>query len=219
MAINRRRLFHVFKYAVYALLSLNILLFLQENLLAAERQFPGGVPMTDIIDTFAETIDTAAWVVLLLMFELETTVSERHQPTLRHTRNLKGVRILCYSLIVYAFYGYLVRAIASAAAPDTARLLAWLDVINAATWLVVVLILEMDVRLQARSRFKNLSSLISNASKAVLYVVLLLAAIYWGIRGDFVDFWDAFLWLLAFVAIELNVFGWRQATREKATVR
>jgi len=217
LAINRRQLFHVFKYAVYALLSLNILLFLQENLLAAERQFPGGVPMTDIIDTFAETIDTAAWVVLLLMFELETTVFERHQPTLRHTRSLQGVRILCYSLIVYAFYGYLVRAIASAAAPDAVRLLAWLDVINAATWLAVVLILEMDVRLQERGRFKNLSSLISNASKAVLYIVLLLAAIYWGIRGDFVDFWDAFLWLLAFVAIELNVFGWRQATRGKTT--
>ena len=24
------------------------------------------------------------------------------------------------------------------------------------------------------------------------------------------DFWDAFLWLVAFVFIELNVFEWRQ---------
>ena len=39
---------------------------------------------------------------------------------------------------------------------------------------------------------------------------LLLAAIYWGFKGDFVDFWDAFLWLVAFVFIELNIFEWRR---------
>lgn len=45
------------------------------------------------------------------------------------------------------------------------------------------------------------------ARKQVRFVfALLLAAIYWGIKGDFVDFWDAFLWLVAFIFIELNVF-------------
>jgi hypothetical protein len=39
---------------------------------------------------------------------------------------------------------------------------------------------------------------------------LFLAAVYWGFKGDFVDFWDAFLWLVAFVFIEMNVFNWRQ---------
>jgi hypothetical protein len=34
-------------------------------------------------------------------------------------------------------------------------------------------------------------------------------AIYWGFDGDFVDFWDAFLWLVAFFFIELNVVEWR----------
>ena len=46
---------------------------------------------------------------------------------------------------------------------------------------------------------------------------MLLAAIYWGFRGDFVDFWDAFLWLVAFVFIELNVFEWRQEDKAEAT--
>jgi hypothetical protein len=56
---------------------------------------------------------------------------------------------------------------------------------------------------------------VSNASKFALYSLLLLAAIYWGVKGDFVDFWDAFLWLVAFVFIELNVFEWRQESLEK----
>ena len=57
---------------------------------------------------------------------------------------------------------------------------------------------------------------------AVLYSILFLAAVYWGVKGDFVDFWDAFLWLVAFVFIEMNVFEWRaedkaaQAARQPA---
>jgi hypothetical protein len=54
----------------------------------------------------------------------------------------------------------------------------------------------------------------SNAFKVVLYSSLFIAAIYWGVKGDFIDFWDALLWLIAFVFIELNVFEWRQEAKE-----
>ena len=99
------------------------------------------------------------------------------------------------------------------------RNLAWVDVINAAVWLFVVLILEVDVQLQERNRFEGLALKLSNAFKIVLYSALLLAAIYWGARGDFVDFWDAMLWLIAFVLIELNVFEWRQESLEQAATQ
>jgi hypothetical protein len=49
--------------------------------------------------------------------------------------------------------------------------------------------------------------------KVFLYLLLLLAAIYWGVNGDFLDFWDAFLWLVAFFFIELNVVEWRHEVR------
>ncbi len=45
--------------------------------------------------------------------------------------------------------------------------------------------------------------------KVVLYSTLLAAAIYWGYAGSLLDFWDAFLWLFAFVFIELNLFDWQ----------
>ncbi|MDH4055455.1 MAG: hypothetical protein OEV58_08765, partial [Gammaproteobacteria bacterium] len=94
------------------------------------------------------------------------------------------------------------------------RVLAWVDVINAAVWLLVVVVLEIDVRLQEHDRLKGTALRISNAAKFVLYGMLLLAAIYWGIKGDFIDFWDAFLWLVAFAFIELNVFEWLHETNE-----
>ncbi len=273
MSVNSNRLFQLFKYAVYALLAFNVYVFWSEEVLAATVQFPNGVRLPDLIDAYAATIDTAAWVVLLLMFELETYVLEDHHYNRTVTWTLHSVRVLCYTFIVYAFYGYVVNlafifqathlgsvsdlcslvgdgwsyavdldeytqltaancatfseasrflrfdevlAVVDANGLKAIRNLAWVDVINAAVWLLVVLILEFDVWMQEHNRLEGPALRVSNAIKVVLYGTLLFAAIYWGINGDFVDFWDAFLWLVAFVFIELNVFEWRQEVNESA---
>jgi len=46
----------------------------------------------------------------------------------------------------------------------------------------------------------------------MLYFILFAAAVYWGFEGDFLDFWDAILWLFAFFVIERNVVSWREET-------
>ncbi|MGB5626796.1 MAG: hypothetical protein WBM61_13745 [Woeseiaceae bacterium] len=275
MTINSSALFQFFKYVVYVLLGMNIYWFFDEESTAAVLQFSNGVGAADLIEAFSATIDTAAWVVLLLMFELETYVLEDRQFTRPVTWSLHGLRALCYLFIVYAFYGYIqnmtflyettalagvtdlcallpdqwswavtldeyaeITAANCATFSDTSafyqfkdmaavvdaeglrdiRYLAWVDVINAAVWLLVVLVLEIDVRLQEHNRYEGLALISSNAIKVLLYSLLLLAAIYWGFKGDFVDFWDAFLWLVAFVFIELNVFEWRQEDQAAQTV-
>ena len=274
MSINSNRLFQFFKYAVYALLAFNVYVFWAEEVLAATVQFPTGVRLSNLIDAYAASIDTAAWVVLLLMFELETYVLEdRHySPTV--TWVLQGIRVLCYVFIVYAFYGYIVnltfllQTVQLAGTTDLCSLvndgwsyaidldeftqitasncatfsnagtflrfdgilavvdadgfaaiknLGWVDVINAAVWLLVVLILEIDVWLQERNRLEGTVLRVSTVLKVIFYASLLFTATFWGVKGDFVDFWDAFLWLVAFVFIELNVFEWRQETNESAT--
>ncbi len=271
MTINSRTLFQLFKYAVYVLLAMNVYWFFDEETSAASLQFVDGVDAADLIEAFSATIDTAAWVVLLLMFELETYVLEDRHFTRSVTWTLHGLRAVCYAFIVYAFYGYIANltflyettiladvtdlcsllpgrwswavtldeyaeltaancaafsdasvfyrfrdmmAVADAQGLTDIRYLAWVDVINAAVWLLVVLVLEIDVRLQEHGRFEGLALKASNASKFVLYSALFLAAIYWGLKGDFVDFWDAFLWLVAFIFIELNVFEWRHEDME-----
>jgi hypothetical protein len=275
LTINSSALFQFFKYVVYVLLGMNIYWFFDEESTAAVLQFSNGVGAADLIEAFSATIDTAAWVVLLLMFELETYVLEDRQFTRPVTWSLHGLRALCYLFIVYAFYGYIqnmtflyettalagvtdlcallpdqwswavtldeyaeITAANCATFSDTSafyqfkdmaavvdaeglrdiRYLAWVDVINAAVWLLVVLVLEIDVRLQEHNRYEGLALISSNAIKVLLYSLLFLAAIYWGFKGDFVDFWDAFLWLVAFVFIELNVFEWRQEEQAAQTV-
>ena len=74
MNISRDRIYRLFKYTVYALLTLNVYLFFAEEWAAAAHRFVDGVALEDVIVGFAASIDTAAWVILLLMFELETYV-------------------------------------------------------------------------------------------------------------------------------------------------
>ncbi len=273
MTINSRTLFQIFKYAVYVLLAMNIYWFYAEESAAASLQFANGVGLADLIEAFSATIDTAAWVVLLLMFELETDVLEDRHFTKRVTWSLHGLRAICYAFIVYAFYGYIANlaflyearvlaglsdlcsllpaswswattldeyaeitaancaglsdaavfhqfndmaAVVDAQGLEDIRYLAWVDVINAGVWLLVVLVLEIDVRLQEHGLYDGMALKASTAAKFILYSLLLLAAIYWGFEGDFVDFWDAFLWLVAFVFIELNVFEWHKEEKEAA---
>ena len=87
--------------------------------------------------------------------------------------------------------------------------LAWIDVINSAAWILIVVVLELEVALFSKRDFSKKFRHIILAFKFILYLILFLAAIYWGIAGDFLDFWDAVLWLFAFVFIELNVLRWR----------
>ncbi len=263
---NQSRVFQAFKYTVYALLAINVYVFFAEEHAAAALQFAGGITLGQIIEAYPSAIDTAAWLVLLLMFELETYALDDDKITGNVGRALQIVRALCYAIIVYAFYGYItnllfhinatpvetithlcsigegwsyaidldeyaaitadncrtlsaasffyqlpgVPAVVDADGLRDITALAWVDVINAAVWLLVVLVLEIEVALQERGRNEGTLLFVGNITKVVLYSILFLAAVYWGIKGDFVDFWDAFLWLVAFIFIELNVFDWRK---------
>ncbi len=267
---TRFRIFNTAKYIVYALLCVNVYLFLQEELLALEYTFVDGIAPGQLIQVFSATIDTAAWVILLLMFELETAVLDDRNIRGAVKWGLHGLRGICYIALTYAFTGYVAElltlyevtpmtAVDACALLDggysllvdldeyqpldaancaglgdqlfrltgfdiltdgetlqSAQLLAWTDVINAADWILIVVVLEVEVRLQLRG---NLSGGVVTATKILkilLYGILFLAAGYWGYAGDFLDFWDAALWLFAFIFIELNVFNWQYETDHQA---
>jgi len=89
--------------------------------------------------------------------------------------------------------------------------LAVTDVINASTWLLIVLVLWVDIFLQLRGELTERLYKWNGILKAVLYLTLIACCTYWAFLGDFMGFWDAFLWILAFFFIELNLFKWHEA--------
>lgn len=266
----RYQLFTVVKYLVYLLLGLNVYLFLQEELFTLAAMGIESVSRQQAVQVFSATIDTAAWVILLLLFELETSVLDDSRIRGPVRWSLHGIRGLCYVVIVFAFLGYIgelgplyavlpftgdacaladqgwlvltrldefavldgqscavlgsevyqlqgTQVLAGESGLQIAQRLAWVDVINSGVWILVVLVLEVEVRLQLRGMLSGVILQFSKYLKVVLYGVLFAAAVYWGVFGRFLDFWDASLWLFAFIFIELNVFEWQyEASRDHA---
>jgi len=267
--LHPHRVFTLFKYTVYFLLAYNAFLFFQEDIAASAETFGDTVTWRNVVEAYSATIDTSAWVLLLLLFELETAVipDEKLKGGLKWA--LMGVRAVCYFFIVYAFYGYCMKflvitnlvpfhigdvcslagtawnfvadlddyppidAVACVAlqgqelfqvagteligtkeALDSALGLAIIDIVNASTWLVIVVMLEAEVWMQLKNLLTDRLMTTGKYLKTLFYGVLFLCAAYWGFEGTFLDFWDAFLWLVAFIFIEMNIFQWHEETEE-----
>jgi hypothetical protein len=93
------------------------------------------------------------------------------------------------------------------------------DVVNATDWLIIVVLLEAEVLLQLRDRLTEPLIFFFKLLKVPLYGTLFVAAVYWFFYGDFIDWWDALLWLIAFIFIELNIFQWHAETEEEKAHR
>lgn len=270
--IDRQIVFKAFKYSIYTLLLFNVFLFFQEDLAASAETFGDSVNWRNVVEAYSATIDTAAWLVLLLLFELETAVVDDERLKGRLKWWFTGIRSVSYFFIIYAFYGYCYKysvindlvpftsmdlcsligtdftrvadldeyvpideaaclamqgqemlriegtsIVGTAGAMQDILRLAIVDIVNAADWLVIVVLLEFEVYLQIRERLTDRIIGAGRWVKAVLYAILFVAAAYWGVKGDFLDFWDAFLWLVAFIFIELNIFQWHEEREKPAT--
>jgi len=252
------------------LLAYNAFLFFQEDLAASAQTFGDTVTWRNVIEAYSATFDTVAWVVLLLLFELETAIIPDRLLKGRLKWLLKGLAGVCYFFIAYSFYGYVYKygvvtdlvpfdiddvcsligtdftyvfdlddylpldetvctamngqsvmqisgtsIIGVEPALGEATRLAIVDVVNALTWLIIVVLLEIEVFMQLKDRLTDRSLMIAKYTKGFFYAVLFICAVYWGVKGSFLDFWDAFLWLVAFIFIELNIFQWHSESEEE----
>ena len=99
-------LFKWVKYATYIALSMNVWFFFIEEIASARFAIETGVAVAMGIQLFSATLDTIAWVILLLLFELETAVIPDHRLRGPLRWGIHGVRMICTLAIITAFLGY-----------------------------------------------------------------------------------------------------------------
>lgn len=257
--------YQLFKYTIYLLLSNNVYLFLRDDLISSSIMFSSGLSLKNVIVGFSNSIDTASWVILLIIFELETYIIEDHKLKGKLKWLLKFISSLCYAFIIYSFYGYITKylwffdfttftdnpsvcthigkswliefdkyttialencknlsnnsqlfilsnenILTDIDILKSARRVALIDVFNSFAWLVIAIVIEIDVWLQLKQKLVGNVKKVTNIIKIIAYTILVISAISWGVSGIFLDTWDALLWVLAFVFIEMNLFKWQK---------
>ena len=100
------RVAFLLKWFVYVWLCINFLQYVLDDILAYNSSLAADASLADIILTFRTTIDTAAWLVLIVVFELETYALPDAAFTRWLDRIFIAIKGLCYTCIAYAAYGY-----------------------------------------------------------------------------------------------------------------
>lgn len=110
--VVRERIFVMIKYLTYGWLGVNGYMFYAGEAAAASVTFGRDLTFSEIIEVYSATIDTTFWLLLVVLLELETYIID--DEILKRTPvkwTMIGLRTICYAMIVYALYGYIVKTI------------------------------------------------------------------------------------------------------------
>ena len=105
--LKNQSVFQSVKYLVYAALLINVFLFMAEEMSSSAALNTSVTSIASFFQIFSATIDTGAWLVLLIFFELETYVLSDH--LLRSVVGwfIRGTKFLCLAAITVAWWGYI----------------------------------------------------------------------------------------------------------------
>ena len=95
-----------FKWAVYALLFIDFLLYLYQDFESARYTLDEGSSLLEVLAAYVTSIDLVAWFALILLFELETYVLVGRGWTGATQWVVQGVRLVCYVAILHTSFSY-----------------------------------------------------------------------------------------------------------------
>jgi hypothetical protein len=138
--------------------------------------------------SLSKGIDAAAWLLLLGLFSVETRFANGGP---RVIPILRALRLAAALGVGAAGIAYVVERDA-------------LDAINTILWIGVVVLLECEVRYPHEvGRHRALVATLAG----VLYGSLAALVAVWAWRSEWLDAYDALLWLVAFAALEIDALG------------
>jgi len=155
-----------FKLAIVVLLTLNVVIYA-------------------IADTLTSAVDALAWLMLLVLYELEANSAA---PMAEKT--LHGIRDVLIAVIALVFISYV---------HDSE----WLDVVNSVLWFVLIALLEMEVRYPNKVfKYRQHYWL----ATVTVFTGLIAMVLAWAWQSAWLDVYDAALWIVAFGSIEVDIF-------------
>lgn len=94
------------KWLVYTLVIINFGFYIRNDVVIASHTLYSGSSLLEISRAFATTIDESAWIILLLLFELETYLLSDDPLSRAKTLLMQGIRLVCYISLAHTLYAY-----------------------------------------------------------------------------------------------------------------
>jgi hypothetical protein len=135
-------------------------------------------------DTLTNALDEVAWLSLLILYELKANAL-----VVESEETLNKARDALIVIIILVFISY-------------AKSQEWLDAINFLLWIALIALLEVEVRWP---------DLIFNYpkiywwSKVSIFTGLIGMVVAWAWHSEWLDMYDATLWIIAFITIESDI--------------
>ena len=139
-----------------------------------------------VVDTLTTAVDAVTWLILLVLYELESNNGEL--PVSEAI--LEKIRTGLIAVIALVFFSYL---------HDSE----WMDVGNSLLWFALIAVMELEVRRPAMVlKHANLFWLLT----ITIFSGLIAMAGLWLWQQAWLDAYDAVLWVVAFGIIEVDLF-------------
>ena len=137
-----------------------------------------------MVDTLTSAIDAWIWLMLLVLYELE---SNGAAPMASNT--LHAIRNVMIVVIGLVFVSYV---------HDRE----WMDVVNSALWFLLIALFELEVRWPDKV-FEHQQSYWW--ATLTVFAGLIAMVIAWAWQSAWLDVYDATLWIVAFGSIEVDI--------------
>jgi hypothetical protein len=113
----------------------------------------------------------------------------------------------CTGLATAAYHNADLAMFASSHGLALIKQLKWLDIVNAGAWILLGVLIEAEIFMRVTRRATPKILRILHIAQFPFWIVLIAAVICWLILGEPVYAWDAFLWIVCFFFIELNMMA------------
>ena len=137
---------------------------------------------------YNDSFDSMAWIVLMVLYEVETGNLPLLRPSIPH---LPWIRQVAVGVVVLAELSYLIEG-------------AWLDGLYSLLWLLVVILFEIESRypgkVETHPRLFRMAGL-----SLILGMMGVIGA--WLLDGAYFNAYDGLIWSLAFLIIDLDLMA------------
>ena len=154
-----------FKLAIVVLIAVNVVIYA-------------------VVDNLIGAVDSLAWLMLLVLYELEANCAG-----LMGDKKLHRIRTFLIVVIALVFVGYV---------HDRE----WLEVINFSFWFALITLLELETRLPDKVFKYRISYWWATV---IVFTGLIAMVMVWAWQSAWLDVYDAILWVIAFGSIEVDM--------------